>query len=131
VLNSIASAGGSEQAFVIDTSHDLTVEFRAALDAVRNTQLACEFEVPAPEEGEQINYSRVNVNFKNGKKASLLLNVKDAVACDPLTGGWYYDTDPEVEDPTRIVVCPTTCTTFQSASSASVEIAVGCQTIVK
>lgn len=131
VLDTIASAGGSDKAFVIDTSHDLTVEFRAALDAVRNTQLACEFEIPAPEEHEQINYSLVNVNFKNGKKASPLLYVGDAAACDPLIGGWYYDTDPQVEDPTRIVVCPTTCSTFQAASSASVEIAVGCQTIVK
>jgi len=131
VLNTIASAGGSEKAFVIDTSHDLTVEFRAALDAVRNTQLACEFEIPAPEENEQVNYSLVNVNFKNGKKSSSLLYVGDAADCDPLTGGWYYDTDPEVEDPTRIVVCPTTCATFEAASSASVEIAVGCQTIVK
>jgi len=131
VLNTIAEAGGSEQAFVIDTSHDLTVEFRAALDAVRSTQLACEFEIPEPAETEQINYSQLNVNFKNGKKASTLLYVTDAAGCDPLAGGWYYDTDPEVEDPTRIVVCPTTCATFESASSAEVEIAVGCKTIVK
>jgi hypothetical protein len=116
---------------VIDTSHDLTVEFRAALDAVRNTQLACEFAIPEPDQSEQIDYSLVNVNFKNGKKSSALLYVRDAADCDPLTGGWFYDTDPDVEDPTRIVVCPTTCETFESASSASVEIAVGCQTIVK
>src|SRR6185369_6793233 len=131
VLNTIASAGGSEKAFVIDTSHDLTVEFRAALDAVRNTQLACEFEIPAPEEGERVDYSQVNVNFRNGKKASSLLYVGNAVDCDPLNGGWYYDTDPELEDPSKIVVCPTTCATFGAASSASVEIAVGCTTIVK
>ncbi|MEI9938367.1 MAG: hypothetical protein WDO69_14190 [Pseudomonadota bacterium] len=131
VLNTIASAGGTKQAFVIDTSHDLTVEFRAALDAVRSTQLACEFEIPEPEQGEQLDYSLVNVNFKNGKKASTLLYVADADGCDPLTGGWYYDTDPQVEDPTRIVVCPTTCATFESASAASVEIAVGCKTLVK
>jgi hypothetical protein len=48
-----------------------------------------------------------------------------------LIGGWYYDTDPDVEDPSRIVVCPTTCATFGAASNASVEIAVGCATLVK
>jgi hypothetical protein len=131
VLNTIAEAGGSEQAFVIDTSHDLTLEFRAALDAVRSTQLACEFEIPEPAATEQLDYAKLNVNFKNGKKSSTLLYVADAAGCDPLSGGWYYDADPEVEDPTRIVVCPTTCATFESASSASVEIAVGCKTIVK
>jgi hypothetical protein len=131
VLDTIAEAGGSERAFVIDTSHDLTVQFRAALDAVRSTRLACEFEIPAPEQTEQIDYSQLNVNFKTGKKTSTLLYVTDAAGCDPLTGGWYYDADPEVEDPTRIVVCETTCATFESASSASVEIAVGCKTIVK
>lgn len=131
VLNTIATAGGSDKAFVIDTSHDLTVEFRAALDAVRNTQLGCEFELPRPEENEQVNYSQVNVQFKIGKKESTLPYVANADDCDPLAGGWYYDTDPEVEDPNRIVVCPTTCATFESASNASVEIAVGCKTIVK
>jgi len=131
VLDTIASAGGSQEAFVIDTSHDLKVEFRAALDAVRATQLACEFEIPEPETTERADYTLVNVNFKNGKKASPLLYVGSATECDPLLGGWYYDTDPELEDPSRIVVCPTTCATFQSASNAAVEIAVGCKTIVK
>jgi len=131
VLNTIAEAGGSEKAFVIDTSHDLRVEFRAALDAVRNTQLACEFTIPEPEDGEDVDYAQVNVNFKNGKKTSSLLYVGDIDGCDPLSGGWYYDTDPEVENPSRIVVCPAACATFQSASSASVEIAVGCATIIK
>ena len=131
VLNTIAEGGGTERAFVINTSHDVANEFRAALDSIRSTQLACEFTIPEPDADERADYSLVNVNFKNGKKTSTLLYVGDPAECDPLTGGWYYDRDPEIEDPTRIVVCPTTCATFESASSASVEIAVGCKTIVK
>jgi hypothetical protein len=130
-LDTIAKDGGTQAAFVIDTSHDVASQFRDALDAIRGTQLACEFKIPEPRSTDVIDYSLINVNFKTGKKSSTLLYVGSADACDPLQGGWYYDTDPAVDDPTRIIVCPTTCTTFQGATNASVDIAVGCQTIVK
>jgi hypothetical protein len=131
ISNAIAKAGGTKAAFVIDTSTDVASEFRSALKAVRGTQLACEFKIPEPQSKDPINYSLVNVHYKTGKKTSTLFFVGNADGCDPLSGGWYYDTDPALEDPTRIVVCPTTCTTFQGAANAAVDIAVGCQTVVK
>jgi len=130
-LNSIASAGGTKAALIVDTSHDVASLFRDALDTIRATQLACEFKIPEPKASETLDYKQVNVDYRTGKKSSALYYVGNAEECDPLNGGWYYDTDPEVADPTRIVVCPTTCTTFRSATNASVEIGVGCQTIVK
>ena len=129
--NAVANAGGTKAAIVIDTSHDVASEFRAALDQIRGTQLACEFEIPEPSADDVIDYALINVNFKMGKKSSTLPYVGSVDDCDPLRGGWYYDTDPTVDDPTRIIVCPVTCATFQAASNASVDIAVGCQTIVK
>lgn len=130
-LDAIAKAGGTNAAFVINTSTDVATQFREALDAIHSTQLACEFKVPAPKTGEDADFSRVNVTFKNGKKSSVLYYVGGSDECDPLNGGWYYDVDPRVDSPTRIVACPTTCATFREASGASVEIGVGCATVVK
>lgn len=130
-LDAIAVAGGTEAAFVINTSNDVATQFREALQTIQATQLACEYKIPAPKPGEDADYGRVNVTYKNGKKASALFYVGSADECDPLTGGWYYDVDPRVDMPTRIVACPTTCSTFRAATNASVEIGVGCQTIVK
>ncbi len=130
-LNSIAKSGGTGSAFVVNTSNDVASQFRDALDNIRSTQLGCDFQIPAAKPGQNLDYSLVNVNFKTGKTSSALYYVGSVDQCDPLSGGWYYDTDPTLTDPSQIEVCPTTCTTFRSASNASVDIAVGCQTIVK
>ncbi len=130
-LNAIAKSGGTGAAFVINTSNDVASQFRDALDTIRSAQLGCDFEIPPAKPGQDLDYSLVNVNYKTGKKSSALLYVGSADQCDPLRGGWYYDTDPTVADPSKIEVCPTTCTTFRGATNASVDIAVGCQTVVK
>ena len=130
-LDAIAKAGGTDAAFVINTSNDVATQFREALGSIQATQLACEFKIPAPKAGDDVDYGRVNITYKSGKKASVLYYVGNVDECDPLTGGWYYDVDPRADTPTRIVACPTTCSTFRAATNASVEIGVGCATIVK
>jgi len=47
--------------------------------------------------------------------------------CDPMKGGWYYDTDPKVTAPTRVILCDTTCQKVK-ASGTSVDLKVGCKT---
>jgi hypothetical protein len=130
-LDAIAQAGGTQSAFVIDTSNDVASRFRAALENIRSTQLGCDFEIPPAKSGQSLDYSLVNVDFETGKKSSTLLYVGSVDQCDPLKGGWYYDTDPTVMDPSKIEVCATTCATFRAATNASVSVAVGCQTVVK
>ncbi len=50
--------------------------------------------------------------------------------CDATTGGWYYDTDPSVTPPTKIILCPATCGAVK-LSSSPVEVLLGCKTIIK
>ena len=52
-------------------------------------------------------------------------NVASQSDCSAAHDGWYYD-DPA--NPTRIVVCPDTCATLQSASDARVDVLLGCAT---
>jgi len=132
-LNEIARGGGTKSAFIVDTQKDVTTQFVAALDAIRGARLACEFQIPEPGNSQTLNYHFVNVQFTTGGKPSDVFYVKDAAGCDPVTGGWHYDVDPDgAVAPTKIVACPATCTTFQAAGNGStVGIALGCQTVVK
>jgi hypothetical protein len=133
-LNLIAQQGGTQAAFIVDTQQDVTMQFLKALDTIRGARLACEFKIPQPTSGtETLDYGRVNIQFTDGATKDVVYYVKSAAGCDATTGGWYYDVDPNTGAlPTKIIACPSSCTTFQGAANgASVGIALGCTTIVK
>jgi Mg-chelatase subunit ChlD len=130
-VTEIARAGGSENAFLVDTSGSLEEEFLAALDTIRGTRLACEFQIPKPAAGSTLDYGFVNVEFTNGGASESLFYVTDQSQCDAATGGWYYDVLPADGTPTKIIACPASCAAFQEATGGSVAIRIGCQTIVK
>ncbi|HYP74927.1 MAG TPA: VWA domain-containing protein [Polyangiaceae bacterium] len=132
-LNQIAQQGGTNQAFIVDTQRDVTMQFQDALDAIRGARLACQYQVPEPMSGGTLEYEReVNVTLTNGKEKTFVYYVTDEAGCDPRTGGWYYDIKPSVGTPTKIIACPTTCSAFQAApNGASVSIELGCLTVIK
>jgi hypothetical protein len=115
-LQSIAAAGGSTRAFVVDTGGDVQAQFRSALDQIRAAGLSC---------------GLVNVDFtdKTGK-VNHLLQVENAEGCAAaMNRGWYYDVPVSgATAPTRILTCPTTCTDFQATEMGSVQISLGCMT---
>ncbi|HWZ87862.1 MAG TPA: hypothetical protein VNW92_03405, partial [Polyangiaceae bacterium] len=131
-LDTIAMAGGTMSAFIVDTSKDVTTQFLAALDAIRGGKLECAFQIPQPGAGQTLDYHKVNVSVKTASGTNGLFYVTKAELCDPTTGGWYYDADPDMGGtPTQIIACPSSCTAFQGVNDASVDIALGCQTVVK
>jgi hypothetical protein len=131
-LDTIAQDGGTTSAFIVDTTKDVTAQFLAALDAIRGGKLDCSFQIPQPDDGQTLNYEQVNVQVSStGQPDALLYYVGSVDKCDAKTGGWYYDTDPGVTAPSKIITCPASCSAFQAATDASVEIALGCQTVVK
>jgi hypothetical protein len=135
VLDGVARAGGSDQAFIIDTRGDVQRAFRSALDAIRANGISCELKVPVGSASDPVSYDEVNVDFTNeGGRKEGLFRVADATQCAaaPSGRGWYYDTIPTKSTPTRITVCPGVCEEFQAADRGSVSIALGCaQRIVK
>jgi hypothetical protein len=130
-LDTVAHAGGTDKAVVVDTSLDVANQFLDALDAIRTDPLVCQYKVPESVAGKGLDYLHVNVNVKHGKDSEPLFYVRTAADCDPDTGGWYYDSDPLAADPKTIYACPASCETLQATKGASVEIAVGCATVVK
>jgi hypothetical protein len=131
-LDTIAKDGGTTSAFIVDTTKDVTTQFLAALDAIRGGKLDCAFQIPEPTNGEALDYSQVNVEVSiSGQSDTVLYYVGSADKCDATGGGWYYDVDPASSIPTKIITCQNSCNAFQAAKDASVQIALGCQTVVK
>ncbi len=128
-LDALALAGTSGKAFLVNTSQDVTTGFLAALNAIRTTALTCEYGIPRPD-GGQLAYDAVNVRFTAGSgQTSTIGYAGSAAACGP-AGGWYYDADPfNGGAPTKIEICPATCTSFKADTKGKVDILFGCQTV--
>jgi hypothetical protein len=74
-----------------------------------------------------LDFTKVNVQYTPGGGMPVLLgNVANLAACDPQSGGWYYDNPA---NPTKIMLCPATCSTVQVDPSGAIEILLGCDTI--
>lgn len=133
-LNKIAVAGGTKSAFIVDTSKNVSQAFLDALNAIRGTKLACEYEVPKPGDAGALDFDKVNVEYtKSGSTTPTTIPyvATGASACNAMTGGWYYDVDPSKGGtPTKIIMCPATCSAFGLDSGGQVDIRVGCKTVV-
>ena len=132
-LNAIAAAGGTQTAFMIDTTKSVAQQLIAALNKIRASVLACEFLLPAPLDGGELDFDKVNVQVTDIRAAPTpLYYVSDPSQCDPVNGGWHYDVDPKSGGrPTKIIVCPSTCAVFKQSIGMKVDLRLGCQTRVK
>jgi hypothetical protein len=129
-VNRFAQAGGTGTAFVLSPTNDLAEKLLGALSDIRGAALPCEFTIPPPEPGKMLDFGKVNVHFKGSTGEEDVPYVGSADKCDPTRGGWYYDVDPAVADPTRVVVCEKTCNRFKADASGKVQIGFGCKTRV-
>jgi hypothetical protein len=131
-LKAFAVAGGTSTPFVIADSGDLDRRFLDVLNQIRSKESACDFTIPAPQQGK-VAFDRVNVDLsvKGATPATqAVLYVHDAARCDATRGGWYYDVDPATGQPTRIILCDTSCRSFKGDGTNKVAIRFGCQTRV-
>jgi hypothetical protein len=97
---------------------------------VKGSKLSCELALPTPSQGT-LDPSKVNVRVVTPTGTTTLFKVAGAAACDA-SGGWYYDDEV---NPTKVLLCPSSCQAAQDAGSASgevqIEVLFGCATIVK
>jgi hypothetical protein len=128
-LAQIANAGGTGQPFIVDIGGDVTEQFMQALNSIRGSALSCEFQVPAPPEGETLDYFKVNLDFTTGGQTRELVYVEDPARCADVADGWHYDVDPASgETPTTMVVCPAVCDEFRTAFDGLLNVVMGCET---
>ncbi len=131
-LDQIAVAGGTEHAYVIDTSGNVQQGFLDALNEIRAARLDCEFQIPQPPSGKTLNFNEVNFQYTD---ANLMSTSYYYVAPDGCTGApneWHYNVAPAPgSTPTRIIACPATCDALKTVIGGTVQIQLGCTTVVR
>jgi len=104
--------------------------FQDMADAVVvGSQLACDYDIPEPDEGQTLDPGLVNVDYTPGgqQDGQPIYNVPGGLPDCGASGGWYYDNPA---DPTKIIMCPSTCDTLQGDAEGSVDVIFGCETEV-
>jgi hypothetical protein len=108
---------------------DWTQVFQDISEAVvSGSQVPCEFELPEPPMGQTLDPGKVNVKYEMGGVApgETVPQVPTGAEC-AAAGGWHYDDNTT---PTRILLCPATCTSVQNDPEANVKVELGCMTQV-
>ncbi|MDF3067652.1 MAG: uncharacterized protein K0R38_3253 [Polyangiaceae bacterium] len=127
-IDQIAEAGGTERGIFVSDGANTEQQLIEALGAIRGQVLDCDFGVPEPKPGLTVDLNLINVNFTPTSGApTTLARVGGEGACADQPG-WYYD-DPT--SPTRIVLCPASCTTVTADAMAKLEILLGCGTVTE
>jgi hypothetical protein len=131
-LNRIATAGGTNQAFIIDAGGNVADQFLAALNQIRAAKLACEFQLPPAPSGQSLAYDQVNVVLTDSAGTPrTLYYVPSPAGCLDTGDDWHYDVAPETGTPTKIVACPATCGVLGAATGGSVQIQLGCRQVIR
>ncbi len=127
-VNSLAAAGGTEKAFFVGQT-DVKGDLFEALETVKTVAVACDFDMPPSMPGKMIDYTKVDVNFtpKDGTTTKFPRVIGGVKSCTA-EGGWYYDNDAK---PTKLSLCPTSCTTAQADLAPQIDIVLGCVQINK
>jgi hypothetical protein len=128
-IDAIAQAGGTQAGFFIG-SGNAQAELLAALKAIQETAVACTFAMPESVDADKaVDPNKVNVTFTpaGATEPVTIGQVADESACTAAAGGWYYD-DPT--DPAIIQLCESTCNAVQSDDGATLNIVLGCATVV-
>ncbi len=124
-LNGIAAAGGTGSAFIVDTSQNVSQQFLTALNKIRGAALGCQYKIPIPQGGGNVNFQQVNVQFTPSAGKSIVVPyVSDKSKCPASGNAWYYD---NASNPTEILLCTTTCGTV--SAGGTVDVLTGCETV--
>jgi hypothetical protein len=124
-MDQIAMAGGTTKGIFVADGANTTQDLVNALADIRGAILDCDFAMPVPKPGLAVEVGFINVNFTpGGGKTATLPQVANEGSC-AATPGWYYDNPV---NPSRIILCKSTCDTVTGDPMASLEILLGCQT---
>ena len=126
-LNQVAVAGGTNQAFLIDTGNPAatTAAFKTAIEQIRGgVAISCNLAIPTPPDNRRFDKEKVRVNYASGSGTPTSLTYDPSCAG---MNGWRYD-DPA--NPTQIVLCAGACSTVQADPNASLSIDFECERVI-
>jgi hypothetical protein len=96
---------------------------RISEDVVTRVQIACDFAIPTPPPGKELELDKVAVNYRpgDGSPEQTLLQAATPTDCGP--DAFYIDAG-------RIVICPEACGIVQSDANAHVDVLFTCESTI-
>lgn len=121
-LNQIAAAGGTTSAYITDSGN--AASFLAAMQTIRNQAIGCEYRLPLPSTGN-LDPAATVVSYRYGTGASTVLTRRNSASACGTNHGFYYDNNTL---PTKLFLCPATCSTVGSNVNYKVDLTFKCKT---
>jgi hypothetical protein len=120
-LDAVATAGGTTAFKVqVGSAAQTTQQLLAAMAQIRGALGKCDFDVPKPPDGRQLDYGKVNVEVVHPGAPTETL----AYSADCATGkGWHFD-DPN--SPKKVLLCGSTCDVVKAEAGGKVLVAFAC-----
>jgi len=125
-LNLVAEAGGTDAAFIVDTSDPAvtTAQFKMIVDTIREFSFSCSLPIPEPPGGEVFDQNKVNVKYSSPSLGEIPFTYDPT--CTAATNGWHYDNE---ENPTAIQICANVCDAIRvQMDEGNLSVELGCQT---
>lgn len=121
VLNQIAAAGGTTSAIAVSAA-TMAADLKNALVGITGGGVTCSTDLPPT---SLFDVGNVTVKFTPSIGAAVNLAKRADLAACGVGTGWYYDNNAA---PTKLMLCPTSCTTAQNDAGSKIEITLGCPT---
>ena len=126
----LAAATGGRTFSICTPSEEWVALFDTLTTAIAvPVVIPCEYGIPDPPDGTELDFGRVNVRYTSGGGAATVypfVGLDDGRA-DCTSGGWYYD---DISAPGAIVLCPSTCEVIQGDAEGRVDVELGCTTFI-
>jgi hypothetical protein len=131
--NTVANAGESYQTlskltgglrFPLCEFTGFDVVFRRiAEDVITRTRVACDFDIPAPPAGKDLDYGKVAVTYERGDGSGTALFGQAATSADCQADAFF------IQDQ-RVHLCPQSCQVVQADGKAAVGVVFACESTI-
>lgn len=118
--DAIAEAGGTVKGLMIDSNSQIEQKIIAAMQKIKGDTVTCDVALPGNIDQYEPEDAEVSYVPSQGGTPIKLNQVGNASACGK---GWFFDNNTT---PTKITLCPQTCTMVQSDPAAELDVGFGC-----
>ena len=120
LLNKVAAAGGTTKGMFIDSNNQIEQKLIQAMQKIKGDTVSCDFILPKSNVKYDPEDAEVTYTPSKGGSPIPIAEVAGAGSCGK---GWYFD---DKNNPTKIILCPLTCTAVQNDPEAEIDISFGC-----
>lgn len=119
-LDSIAAAGGTTKATLVDTGGNAQLALLTALDSIRRQAIPCDYDIPPG----TIDVNATNVTYTSKGSTNQLVFVGNEAGCAKAPdSGWYFDDEAA---PKKVILCKAVCDVVKVDDQGSVDLVFGC-----